>query len=144
MELHNLVRKTKNKKKKLVGRGGRRGKTSGRGTKGQLARSGRKLRPEFRDALKKLPKLRGYRFASIQVKSVTVSLGAINDSFANGDTVTPATLLEHGLISKKKGNIPAVKILSDGDILKNVTVSGIAFSKAAEAKITKAGGTITK
>ncbi len=59
MQFHTLKRKTKNKKSRQVGRGGTRGKTSGRGTKGQNARAGRKKRPELRDFIKRFPKLRG-------------------------------------------------------------------------------------
>jgi ribosomal protein L15 len=59
MQFHSLKRKTANKKSKPVGRGGTRGKTSGRGTKGQNARAGRKKRPELRDFIKRVPKLRG-------------------------------------------------------------------------------------
>ena len=59
MQFHTLKRKTPNHKKKTVGRGGTRGKTSGRGTKGQNARAGRKKRPELRDFIKRVPKLRG-------------------------------------------------------------------------------------
>lgn len=59
MQFHTLKRKTPNKKSRSVGRGGKRGKTSGRGTKGQNARAGRKKRPELRDFIKRVPKLRG-------------------------------------------------------------------------------------
>ena len=59
MQIHNLKRKTKNKDVMTVGRGGKRGKTAGRGTKGQNARAGRKKRPELRDFIKRIPKLRG-------------------------------------------------------------------------------------
>jgi large subunit ribosomal protein L15 len=59
MQFHALKRKTANKKGKQVGRGGKRGKTAGRGTKGQNARAGRKKRPELRDFIKRVPKLRG-------------------------------------------------------------------------------------
>ena len=59
MQFHSIKRKTKNKKTKPVGRGGTRGKTAGRGTKGQNARAGHKKRPEIRDAIKRFPKLRG-------------------------------------------------------------------------------------
>lgn len=65
MQIHNLKRKTKNKKDRIVGRGGKHAKTSGRGGKGQTARAGNKRRPELRDIIKKLPKKRGYRFNSI-------------------------------------------------------------------------------
>jgi ribosomal protein L15 len=70
MQIHNLKRKHKNKKDRIVGRGGKHAKTSGRGGKGQTARAGNKRRPELRDIIKKLPKLRGYQFNSIQKEFV--------------------------------------------------------------------------
>ncbi|KKQ19210.1 MAG: 50S ribosomal protein L15 [Candidatus Nomurabacteria bacterium GW2011_GWA1_37_20] len=66
MQIHNLKRQHKNKRDRLVGRGGKHAKTSGRGGKGQTARAGNKRRPELRDIIKKLPKNRGYQFKSIQ------------------------------------------------------------------------------
>jgi large subunit ribosomal protein L15 len=71
MQFHTLKPKTERKKPKQVGRGGTRGKTSGRGTKGQNARAGHKKRPELRDFIKRFPKLRGRgknSNKSIQVK----------------------------------------------------------------------------
>jgi large subunit ribosomal protein L15 len=65
MQINNLKRVHKNKKDRIVGRGGKHAKTSGRGGKGQTARAGNKRRPELRDIIKKLPKNRGYRFKSI-------------------------------------------------------------------------------
>lgn len=59
MQLHTLKPKTRSRKSQRVGRGGKRGKTAGRGTKGQNARAGRKKRPELRDFIKRFPKLRG-------------------------------------------------------------------------------------
>jgi large subunit ribosomal protein L15 len=59
MQYNNLKPKTKRKRSQSVGRGGKRGKTAGRGTKGQNARAGRKKRPELRDFIKRFPKLRG-------------------------------------------------------------------------------------
>ncbi len=64
MQINELKRVHKNKKDRLIGRGGKHAKTSGRGGKGQTARAGNKRRPELRDIIKKLPKLRGYRFNS--------------------------------------------------------------------------------
>jgi len=72
MQINNLKRIHKNKKDRIVGRGGKHAKTSGRGGKGQTARAGNKRRPELRDIIKKLPKNRGYRFKSIR-KSVLLS-----------------------------------------------------------------------
>ena len=83
MELHTLKRKNPNKKARQVGRGGTRGKTSGRGGKGQTARAGNKRRPELRDIIKKLPKLRGYRTRSFEKKNAHVNLGAL-EIFDNG------------------------------------------------------------
>lgn|SRR3990167_2121647 len=66
MQIHNLKRTHENKKDRIVGRGGKHAKTSGRGGKGQTARAGNKRRPELRDIIKKLPKNRGYQFKSIR------------------------------------------------------------------------------
>jgi ribosomal protein L15 len=70
MQIHNLKRQHKNKKDRLVGRGGKHAKTSGRGGKGQTARAGNKRRPELRDIIKKLPKNRGYQFKSVRKQVV--------------------------------------------------------------------------
>ena len=82
MQIHELKRKNKNKKDRIVGRGGKHAKTSGRGGKGQTARAGNKRRPELRDIIKKLPKLRGYKFNSF-AKDVVVSApeGGKKESF---------------------------------------------------------------
>ncbi len=66
MQFHNLKSKTKRKYARQVGRGGTRGKTAGRGTKGQNARAGRKKRPELRDIIKRVPKLRGRGKSSLK------------------------------------------------------------------------------
>ncbi len=80
MQFHNLQAKTKRKRSRQVGRGGTRGKTSGRGTKGQNARAGRKKRPELRDIIKRVPKLRGRgksSFKSFQTKVSGTELSAL-------------------------------------------------------------------
>lgn len=140
MQLHELQRNKKAKSKKRVGRGGLRGKTSGRGHKGQKARAGHSIRPEIRDAIKKLPKLRGYKFASIKPKAVPINLTAIETTFSNGDEVTPKTLINSGLVKRRKGRIPVIKILGTGKLSKKVTVSGLAVSESAKEQIEKAGG----
>lgn len=142
MQLHQIVRKNKNQKHKTVGRGGTRGKTSGRGTKGQNARAGRKKRPELRDIIKKLPKLRGYKFASIALKPVVINLAALAENFKAGETVNPQTLIEHKLLKTKKGIVPKVKILGTGEITTKLTVTGCLVSKSAQEQIEKVGGTI--
>ncbi len=88
MQIHNLKRKNKNKKDRLVGRGGKHAKTSGRGGKGQTARAGNKRRPELRDIIKKLPKKRGYNFNSFRKKVIVakdkaVSSTGVKESFSS-------------------------------------------------------------
>lgn len=145
MQINNLKRKTKNKRSIKVGRGGTRGKTSGRGTKGQLARSGRKLRPELRDIIKKLPKLRGRgknSNLSIQIKPAVVTLAAIEAHFSNGDKVSPSSLVAKGIIRNYKGKNESVKILASGELTKKVIISNCLVSAGAKEAIEKAGGSI--
>jgi len=145
MQLHELKRKTENKDPKKVGRGGGRGKTSGRGTKGQNARSGHKKRPEIREILKKLPKRRGRGISglvSIKTKPAVVNISSIEKAFTAGETITPKLLLEHGLVRGRKGTTPSVKILGDGEITKKFTFSGVVVSTSAKEKIEKVGGSI--
>jgi large subunit ribosomal protein L15 len=145
MQLNNLVRKTPNKKSDSIGRGGKRGKTSGRGQKGQNARSGRKKRPELRDFIKRFPKLRGRGVGGLKTfvpyKSV-VSVGSLEKAFKDGESVNPQSLVTHNLVSLVNGNHPVVKILSDGDLTKKINISGCFVSASAKAKIEKAGGKV--
>ncbi len=143
MQLNNLKRNTKKQSSHSVGRGGKRGKTSGRGTKGQKARAGRKIRPEIRDVIMRLPKLRGYRFKSRFKDSFAVNVKQLEAKFSGGDIVSPESLVEKGIVSRGEGKIPAIKILSVGDLTKKFTVKGCAVSSGARAKIEKAGGTIS-
>ncbi len=142
MQLNQLKRKTTNKSVKRVGRGGGRGKTSGRGTKGQNARAGHKKRPDVREKLKKLPKLRGYAFNSIELKPAVINLSILESMFAAGDTITPEILRERGAIRGRKGVARAVKVLGDGELTKKFVITGCTVSAAAKLKIEKAGGTI--
>ena len=138
-------RKNKNKKDVSVGRGGKRGKTSGRGTKGQKARSGHKIRPEIRDFIKRLPKLRGSGKNSnhtIQEKPMAVSLTAIDKAFKNGDEVNPSTLRNVGLIRARESSVALVKILG-GEISKKLKFTNVLVSASAKGIIEKAGGTIS-
>jgi large subunit ribosomal protein L15 len=145
MQLHTLKRKTPNKKSRQVGRGGTRGKTSGRGTKGQNARAGRKKRPELRDFIKRFPKLRGRGVNSQKVfrdRPMSVNLKTINTLFNAGEVVTPKTLIEKKAFGFKKGTNPTVKILGIGEISKKVIFEGVMISASAKAKITEAGAEI--
>ncbi len=145
MQRNNLKRKNKNKKSRQIGRGGVKAKTAGRGTKGQNARAGRKKRPELRDFIKKIPKLRGRGAninTSIQVKPIVLNLSDIVKNYKQGEIVSPQTLLDKKLISIYKGKTPSVKILSKGDIDFKLDFSKISLSKDALLKIEKVGGKI--
>jgi large subunit ribosomal protein L15 len=145
MQIHNLKRKTPQKKVMIVGRGGKRGKTSGRGGKGQTARAGHKARPEWRDFIKRMPKLRGYSFQSITGYNhpvIAINLNLINDAFKDGATVKPSTLFAAGVIEQYKGKNQKIKILSSGEIKKKITLVGCTVSKLAKEKIEKAGGSV--
>ena len=131
----------------IVARGGKRGKTAGRGGKGQSARAGNKRRPEWRDIIKKLPKLRGRgvnQHKPVTDVSKPVNVEMIEAVFMAGDAVTPTTLVEKGVIATISGRIPKIKILGDGEITKSVKVSGCAVSASAKEKIEKVGGTVSK
>jgi len=146
MQLNNLKRKNSNKKSRQVGRGGKRGKTSGKGTKGQNARAGRKKRPEERDMIKKLPKMRGRGKninTSIQTKPKAINLLVIENIFSSGETVSPETLIEKGVLSKKGGRSQVVKILSQGEISKKLSFVSCLVSEQARKKIESAGGSIS-
>lgn len=142
MQRHDLKPKTKRTKKTLRGRGD---KTAGRGTKGQKARAGHKIRPEIRDFIKTLPKLRGRGVninKSIKVKPTSITLGAISAAFKAKDIVSPSTLHKKGLVSKVSGKLPQVKVLATGEIDKALTFIDCLTSQAVKEQIEKIGGKI--
>jgi len=141
MKLHHLRPADGSKKRKnRVGRGesGRRGKTAGRGTKGQKARG--KVRPGFEGGQmplqRRLPKLKGFKNRNKEV-FVVVNVARLAE-FDAGSTVTPGDLRMRG-IAKKRGR---VKILGGGDLDRSLTVKAHAFSLGAAEKIRAAGGTV--
>ena len=150
LRLHELTALVK--KRKRVGRGGSRGGTSGRGSKGQRARSGgrtRKLSAGFEGGqmplYRRLPK-RGFNNEQfIDVVTHIVNLEQLNDAFQDGATVDMAALIEKGLVSKKKsqkGNNLVIKILGSGTLSKKLIVNADAFSKSAVEAIEKLGGQV--
>jgi large subunit ribosomal protein L15 len=151
--LHNLQPAPGSRKpRKRVGRGegSGTGKTSGRGQKGYGSRSGSKARPRFEGGQMpihmRLRKLRGPHmkksmpFEPFRTETQPVNLKTLEERFEAGATVSPGTLLEHGLC-KKKG-VP-VKVLATGELTKALTVEAHGFSAAARAAIEAAGGTCT-
>lgn len=144
MQLHSITTKG-NRAAKRIGRGGTRGKTSGRGHKGQKQHGGHGLRPQLRDIIKKLPKLRGRGiniFRAFQPESLVINVGQLEEITKAGDTVNPTYLVEKGLLSPREIHRRPVKLLAGGILTKAVTVSGMAYSKTAKDAIEKAGGSI--
>jgi large subunit ribosomal protein L15 len=129
------------KNRKRVGRGGAHGKTSGRGEKGQLSRSGAKRRRWFEGGQmplqRRLPKRGFTNFTKVQYQVINVSdLNRLDDTAE----VTPEILRAQGLIHTKNQR---VKILGNGELKKKLSVSASAFSKSAIEKIEAAGGRTT-
>jgi large subunit ribosomal protein L15 len=147
MQSNTLAPRTPRITSPRVGRGGKRGKTSGRGTKGQNARAGHRKRPEMRDILKKIPKRRGYgknrsRTVGPVVIFSPVNLAKLEAAFSAGDTVSPVTLMQKNLLGARGGFIRPVKILGTGTLTKALNVVDCAASDAAQAAIVAAGGTL--
>lgn len=147
MQINTLAAKSKRVTSMRVGRGGTRGKTSGRGTKGQNARAGHKKRPEMRDLLKKLPKRRGFgknrsRTVRPQVIYTPVNLSSLEAHFAAGDSVSPLTLHKKGLVKSNGGFILPVKILGTGSLTKKLTIKDCFMSVAAKDAVEAAGGSL--
>ncbi len=140
---YNELNLSKHKAAKRVGRGiaAGQGKTAGRGTKGQGARTGSSKRPGFEGGqnplMQRLPKLPGFK--SHRVKAENVRVGDL-EALA-GKTVDATVLAEHNLISNP---YVTVKLLSGGELTKKVTVKLPAASVSAIEAVEKAGGTFEK
>jgi len=141
MQAHQ-IKSSPGKKKKRVGRGGKKGTYSGKGMKGQKSRAGRKLEPPIRGIIKRYHKLRGYNFNTIKEKAVVVGLKTLNSKFSPDETVSPQTLVGKKIIGKISGKIPKVKILKNGSIEKPLVIINCLVSASAGKEIEKAGGKI--
>jgi len=146
MKLHDLQPAPGSKKrKKRVGRGmaSGKGKTSGRGTKGQNARSGGGKGPYFEGGqlplVRRLPFKRG--FTNIhRVEYKPVNLDRLEERFGGStEAITPEVLIEAGIIKRSD---KAVAILGNGELSSALTVKAHRFSKSAKEKIEAAGGTV--
>jgi len=144
MRLHELrPAKGSKKARRRVGRGiaAGQGKTAGRGTKGQNARSGGGVRTYFEGGqlplVRRLPRKRGFtNIGKVHYKPVNLDR---LDRFAAGSEVTPQTLAEAGIL---KSPYEPVVILGRGDLDKALTVKAQRFSASARAKIEAAGGRV--
>jgi len=142
MRLHDLKPRpgAKHRRKRLgQGEGSGRGKTSGRGGKGQTARSGSSIRIGFEGGqmplIRRIPK-RGFNNARHTTRYLPVNLELLNQ-FGDGARVDVEALRKAGLAN---GKAAGIKILGDGDLTKKLTVSAHAFSASARAKIEGKGG----
>jgi large subunit ribosomal protein L15 len=143
MKLHDLRPAEGSKhRRRRVGRGiaAGQGKTAGRGTKGQRARTGHGIKPYFEGGqlplVRRLPHNRG--FTNIfRTEYEVVNLSALEAKFDAGAQVTPQLLAERGMVRSSA----RVKILGDGTLTKPLTVQAHAFSASAKERIIAAGGT---
>lgn len=144
---------TLKRRQQRVGRGqsSGRGKQSGRGGKGQTARAGAKIRPEWRDIIKKLPKRRGFgknrgrTVVGTRPDALALSVGRLDKLFESGATVSLQTLSERGVVGRKFRLVkivgPSTSLGASG-LTKKLMIKGIQVSASAKAAIEKAGGTI--
>ena len=115
------------------------GKTSGKGHKGQNARSGGGVRPGFEGGqlplFRRLPK-RGFSNAMFKVEYATINVSDL-EKFEDGAVVTPELLKEMGILKKQ---LAGVKVLGNGELTKKLTVKANKFSVSAKEKIEAIGG----
>ncbi len=134
---------THRKKRKGLGESSGHGKTSGRGHKGQRARSGPGLRPEFEGGqmplIRRIPK-RGFTHVKV-IPIQIVNVSALN-RFPSGSVVDPSVLTQERLIHSDRARRTMVKILGEGELAHPLRVKAHRFSKSALEKIAKAGGTV--
>ena len=141
MKLHELQRNigaTHAKKRVGRGSGSGLGKTSGRGQKGQKARSGGSINPVFEGGqlplYRRIPK-RGFSNHMFKTRYAAINLDAFN-AFEDNTVVTPALLKDAGII---KNQLDGIKVLGNGKLEKKLTIQANKFSKSAEEKIKEAG-----
>lgn len=144
MRMHNIApSEGSNTKSRRLGRGigSGLGKTSGKGHKGQWARSGGGVRPNFEGGTmplsRRMPK-RGFNNI-FRAEYIVVNVEALEE-FENGTVVTLDLLLENGLVNKLK-NARGLKVLGGGELTKSLTVKALKFSTTAREAIEKANGT---
>ena len=143
LQMHDLKPAPGAKKDRTrVGRGeGSKGKTSGRGAKGQTKRN--HVRPGFEGGqlplYMRLPKLRGFK-NPFKVEFQVINIARLVELFPEGGEVTPADLVAKGAVRDGQ----PIKVLGNGEITVALTVSAHAFSAAAKSKIEAAGGSVTE
>lgn len=147
MQLHEFTKSMGQRKRpQRIGRGGKRGTTSGRGQKGQKSRSGHVIRPAQRDLIQRLPKLRGFANKPTSASVIVLNIARLESIFKkfvagkHNVLVNKEALREAGIIGKTfRGN---VKILGQGELTIPLTVQKLKVSVSAKEKIEKAGGKV--
>lgn len=138
MQIHEIKLRSR-KKRKTIGRGGKRGTYSGRGNKGQKARSGAHVDPLFEGGrsslVERLKKVRGFK--SPHSKKENINLNDLERNFKNGEKVDIKSLIEKGLTDKIEAR-KGIKILGTGKLTKKITVDkDILMTKSAKEAIEK-------
>ena len=140
MKLNELETLKKDRKRVGRGPGSGNGKTSGKGHKGQNARSGGGVRPGFEGGqlplYRRLSK-RGFNNYNFRTTYATINVGDL-ERFEEGTEVTKELLIETGLVKKE---LDGIKVLGNGELTKKLTVKANKFSSSAKAKIENVGGT---
>lgn len=144
MQANNLKPKNKRKKRKTIGRGGKKGTYSGKGNKGQKARSGAHIDPLFEGGrstlIDHMKKKKGFK--SRNIKFTIISLKKIGKKFKEGDVVSIESLIKAGLVGRIEASL-GVKILGKADSIGKLSIDkDILLSSSAKESIEKAGGKI--
>ena len=145
MQVHQLKKsnnKLSQKKKKRVGRGGKRGTYSGKGQKGQRSRAGAKIKSEMREMMLKFPKRRGVYFTSLKKSPIIIDLKDIVTHFPEGGVITPKKLIKAKEIKVAKSKLRPIKILGAMPLSKSYQIQNCLISKKAKEAIEKAGGKV--
>ncbi|HEV7999275.1 MAG TPA: 50S ribosomal protein L15 [Planctomycetaceae bacterium] len=143
-DVHQGIQKRKARKRVGRGPGSGHGKTSTRGHKGFYSRSGSTYRLGYTGGQTPLARRiakRGFNNRQFAPTVLIVNVAALEEAFESGASVNPQTLLERGLA---KGAFDEIKILGNGDLTKKLSVEAHRFSKSAEEKITKQGGSVKR
>jgi large subunit ribosomal protein L15 len=147
MRLHSLNPGSgarKRRKRLGCGESSGKGKTCGKGHKGQKSRSGASIRPGFEGGqmplIRQLPK-RGFNNARFKTEYAIVNVGVLEERFEDGDVINETALRDRGLV---KGRWAGVKILGVGELKKKLSVEADKVSDSAREKIEKAGGSIAE
>ncbi len=139
MQVDVFKKATNFKKSKRVGRGGKKGTYSGKGMKGQKARTGFSRRPTFEGGKSSIvaitKKLRGFK-SKAKKRKETIKLFQLEKFFKNGEEVSLKSLLKKKIIKRTTRN---VKIISGGELKEKLIFKGIAFSKKTQELVEKAG-----